>query len=257
MLSETTKRLINELAAIGILGARKVEERLDKQFLALQKLYKSSQLTQKQFVVLCTLNALISFQLSCRGEEYWQEFAEYFMHHEIGHGTLTEALRSFLLESRCNKRYRELKLRRLQKAQRVENLLFTSDLEQLYRDMLRLRDLLASAMRQEQHAKTIVFAVKIFGYAMRISGADFVPYPMEIDIPLDFRIQRITQLLGSSEDPISFWRSVARASRVPPLHIDSVLWNIASASYAELEESFKSDQGLLNSLKNIKSLLKL
>lgn len=40
-------------------------------------------------------------------------------------------------------------------------------------------------------SKTIVFAVKMFGYAARIVYGRFVSYPMQIPIPVDSRIRKL------------------------------------------------------------------
>jgi len=246
--------LINELKKIGLEGARKVEEKLDDQFLALGRLYRSAKLDKRKFVTLSTINALVSFQLSCKGEVYWQEFSDYFASSDTV-PEVVEALKEFLKSSRCNRRYLELKLTRLEKARQVERFLLSSNLEELYHNMKGLRDLLAKFMRQDPGAKTIVFAVKIFAYSMRASGSEFVPFPMEIDIPLDSRIQRLTARLGILGDPKIFWRRVAMSSGIPPLHLDSVLWTLLGTSREKLVSKLGHEPELLNTLLKVRSLI--
>jgi len=65
----------------------------------------------------------------------------------------------------------------------------------------------------------------MFGYASRIAFGEFIPYPMEIDIPKDFRIENYTKRL-TSQDPVKFWREIALEVSIPPLHIDSILWPV-------------------------------
>ncbi len=89
-----------------------------------------------------------------------------------------------------------------------------------------LRNDIAEALGSPKTAKTVVFAVKMFGYAGRIAfGGEFVPYPMEIDIPEDVRIKAYTERI-TNEPPVSFWRRVAEETGIPPLHIDSILWPV-------------------------------
>lgn len=60
-----------------------------------------------------------------------------------------------------------------------------------YQNMLNLRNIIAQSMDCKPDAKTIVFAVKMFGYGARIVFGRFVPYPNEIPIPVDSRIRKI------------------------------------------------------------------
>ena len=91
--------------------------------------------------------------------------------------------------------------------------------------MLKFRNDLVKVMRAKEDAKTIVFAVKMFGYASRIVFREFVPYPMEIPIPKDFRIENYTRRF-TSEDPVKFWERISKEVGIPPLHIDSILWPV-------------------------------
>ena len=96
-----------------------------------------------------------------------------------------------------------------------------------YENMVLLRDELAKQLNSKPTAKTVVFAVKMFGYAMRIATGEFIPYPFVIPIPVDSRIERFTKQL-SGEDPLQFWNRTAEETEVPPLHIDSILWPVLS-----------------------------
>jgi len=97
------------------------------------------------------------------------------------------------------------------------------DPQKYYSNMVELQRDLAQVLGTRRNAKTVVFAVKMFGYAMRIATGEFRTYPMEIPIPVDSRIEKLTKRFGDVK-PISFWNSVARSANVPPLHIDSILW---------------------------------
>lgn len=97
-----------------------------------------------------------------------------------------------------------------------------------------LRNDIAEALGSPKTAKTVVFAVKMFGYAGRIAFGEFVPYPMEIDIPEDVRIKAYTERI-TNEPPVSFWRRVAEETGIPPLHIDSILWPVLGGKREVME----------------------
>ncbi len=211
--------LIDELRKFSIEDARIAEEFLDEQFLSLKELY--SEISDKDiFPILVVLNALISYQLTGTGEMYWDEFSKYFSNACIEDPI--ESMIKFLEDSKFNRRLHLQKKRRIKKMENVISILIENQ-DEFYQDMVALRDLLAKVMNQSKSAKTIVFSVKMFGYAMRIKSGKFIPYPYEIDIPLDSRIKRISETLGV-EDPLSFWREVSTEIKIPPLHIDSLLW---------------------------------
>ncbi len=210
-------RIADLIREIGIDGARYIEENVDPQFQALLFLYEHMK-DKKLFVPLVVANALASYQLSGKGEEWWWEFARWFAENPVTDIAGTYSV--FLPASRTNRRLVDSKVKRLRRA---EAFLQGMDPEDYYEDMVRLRDGLAKVLGTNGNAKTVVFAVKMFGYAMRIATGEFRPYPFEIPIPVDSRIRRLTKKLGG-EDPIEFWNRVAKKTNVPPLHIDSILW---------------------------------
>lgn len=197
--------LVNALREIGIEGARYVEEHGDPQFQAIKRFPDPRG---------ALANALVSYQLSMRGEDYWNAYASFFSFHPL-------SLSNFLLFLKThNPRLFPAKKRRLE---RIWGFLERMDPEHYYGDMVALWQDLAGVLGTKKEGKTVVFAVKMFGYAMRILTGKFIPYPMEVPIPLDSRILRLTRSL-TSQDPLSFWFQVSQGSGVPPLHIDSLLW---------------------------------
>ncbi|NPA22325.1 MAG: N-glycosylase/DNA lyase, partial [Candidatus Micrarchaeota archaeon] len=88
----------------------------------------------------------------------------------------------------------------------------------------RMRDLQLFLERiMGSKGKTIVFAVKMYGYGARILTGRFIPYPMEVEIPWDSRIQKLSRLLGYKKED---WQSLSQETHIPPLHLDSILWPI-------------------------------
>jgi len=186
MLEELKERL----RRLGLRGALEVEER-DPQYKALRYLYKRKGWEALPLVVG---NALVSYQLPMRGEEYWWAFAR-----SAGEGT---ALEEFV--GRHNRRLLPAKLKRLKRGRVVwERVERDWGLEELYR---RLRALYG---RQ----KTVSFAVKMAGYFKRAAGEEVV-FPFSIPLPYDSRIARLSKALGVGR---AFWDELAEEVGIPPL----------------------------------------
>ena len=209
--------IVELIRGFGIEGARYIEEHIDPQFQALLHLYENTK-DKERFAPLVIANALVSYQLSGRGEDWWWEFARYFSENLVA--DFAGAYKVFLPQSRTNRRLVDVKVRRLRRA---EAFLQNMRPEEYYGNMIALQTDLARILGTKKNAKTIVFAVKMFGYAMRIATGEFRPYPMEIPIPVDSRIRKLTERLDK-DNPARFWQDVAEQTGVPPLHIDSILW---------------------------------
>ena len=72
----SNSRIIEILKGIGIEGAKYIEENIDPQFQAVNYLYEH--VDDDKFVPLVVANAIVSYQLSGKGEEWWWEFAKWF-----------------------------------------------------------------------------------------------------------------------------------------------------------------------------------
>ena len=160
------------------------------------------------------------------GERWWNTFSREFRNRELG--DLLKEYSAFL--ERYKVRLLPQKLRRVRKLWTTLSDLTERDLRGYYEDMLSFRDLVASSLGASRLAKTVVFSVKMFGYASRIAFKRFIPYPMEIDIPVDIRVKKISEVIFgeslSEAKVISLWRGISAESRIPPLHIDSVIWHL-------------------------------
>ena len=221
---EKVQRLVEILGGLGLDCAKTIEEKVDLQFDALKNLRENLK-NDELFIKLVIANALASYQLSGKGEDWWWEFSRYFSENPP-EGGIAEAYAGFLPKSRTNRRLVVGKLKRLERLEPFLEGLSLEDLREYYFEgMERLRDELARILGSRRSAKTIVFAVKMFGYAGRIAFGEFVPYPMAIEIPDDVRINTYTKRL-TSEPPVSFWARIGREVGIPPLHIDSILWPV-------------------------------
>ncbi|NJE84681.1 N-glycosylase/DNA lyase [Thermococcus sp. CX2] len=217
-------RLKEILSELGIECARTIEEKVDLQFPALENLHKNLK-DSELFIKLVIANAIVSYQLTATGEEWWWEFSMHFSRNPPREG-IAKAYSEFLPASKTNRRLVSGKVRRLQKLEPFLEKLSLEDLKGYYfTGMSALRDDLAQVLGSKRSAKTIVFAVKMFGYAGRIAFGEFVSYPTEIEIPDDVRINAYTKRF-TNEPPVRFWSRIAEEVGIPPLHIDSILWPV-------------------------------
>ncbi len=238
--------LINLLKKLTLEDIRIIEENFDEQFKAVKYLYKNTN-NKDSFPLLVILNALVSYQLNTTGENYWWEFAKYFSNKEIKDEI--EDMKDFLKNSKGNKRYLNIKIKRLEKIRPYISYI-KEGYEEFYEDMVKLRDFLANVMNQNKNAKTIVFSVKMFGYAMRIYIGKFIPYPFEIAIPLDSRIKKITEKF-TEEDPIKFWFKVSKETSIPCLHIDSIIWTLYRKDPEEIKNYLPEKYKILKKIREI------
>ncbi|SMP16049.1 DNA-(apurinic or apyrimidinic site) lyase [Desulfurobacterium pacificum] len=181
-------------------------ERNDRQFKALERLYERFKEREEEFYRLVLINALMSYQLQMKGEEYWEKFAEFFSNSK-GMEDFEEFLKRF------NRRFLSAKLKRLKKA---IDCVSQIKVEQV-RDAGQLVEELAKCMGQRKDSKTIVFAVKMLNYAVKVAEGDELEGLEEIAIPLDSRIGRI------SKDR-DFWRKLSEKTGILQIKLDAIFW---------------------------------
>lgn len=270
-----------KLSVIGLERILILEEQ-DPQFLAMKNLSKISDVR-----IVCTLalmNALVSYKLSSKGENYWMEFSKYFsiINPSINWNELPEIMLSFMKNSRGNRILIEQKYSRLKV---LKNSGFLADLKEKFdyyiNNLEVLRYHLAKSLNTDVNSKTIVFAIKMLYYAFRASTGRIVVLPMSIPIPIDLRIATMSYITGiiNIEPPVKSlqesadlimknyenaqkaWNIVAQISQIPPLHIDSIIWPLLDIArknnynkYATLKMSEKIFSNLWKDLdKNLLS----
>ncbi|WP_456416099.1 N-glycosylase/DNA lyase [Methanocaldococcus sp.] len=236
MNSEKIEKLKSILKELGINTARELEENVDLQFLYLKNLQKNLK-DDELFIKLVILNALVSYQLSSTGELWWKEFSNYWSDKEIKDDDIFKEYKDFLLNCKSNRRLLNIKIKRIDKIKPFLENLNIEDIKEYYKNMNIFRNHIANQLKTKKESKTVVFTVKMFGYASRISFNNFIPYPMEIEIPKDSRIEKYTKKF-TNEDPIKFWKKIGKETNIPPLHIDSILWPVLGKSY-EVRERLK------------------
>ncbi|WP_292459986.1 N-glycosylase/DNA lyase [Methanothermococcus sp.] len=212
------------LKELGIESAKTIEENVDLQYHYLENLQKTLN-NNILFLKLVIINAVVSYQLSTTGENWWKEFSEYNWNDiPKNKNDLFEEYILFLSNSKGNKRLNNIKINRINKIKPFLDDLSIADLENYYYNMNTLRDDIAKQLNTKKESKTVVFAVKMFGYASRIVFKKFIPYPFEIGIPKDSRIEKYTKRF-TDDDVIKFWNNISIETGIPPLHIDSILWS--------------------------------
>lgn len=202
----------------------KIESR-DRQYIALKDLY-SNFLDKDFYLCLILANSLICYQLSSSGEEYWEEFSGYFSENNISSkDEILPRLKAFMLSSKWNKRLQNIKLKRLDKLKIVLDIIIKNEYL-YYKDMNKLLNILSDTMKQKKDAKTIVFAIKMFGYGGRVRFDELVYFPTQIMIPVDSRLQNIYNKYNLDRDLkiMDFYKKIWDSLNIPLLHLDSILW---------------------------------
>lgn len=219
------EKLLRLLSSLTMKDIEKIE-REDEQFKAISSLTKVWGWRSMPIVIG---NALISYQLSSKGEEYWWEFSEFFSRKMPSWNNL----KIFLKSSEGNKRLREIKDRRIDKTKKI--------LEGIKLEDASFKDLWRSLGKEfGLEKKTTVFAVKMFGYGKRAITNKFEAFPMEIPIPTDSRVMKFTERIAGlkkEKDVRRFWKTVAERVNIPPLHIDSIIWTRALTNHFPLFKS--------------------
>jgi len=109
------QKLYNKLIKYNIKDAINFEE-IDRQFLALKDLYLNKKMNNKNYLFLIITNSLICYQLSGKGEDYWEEFSEILENKEFNNfPEIYNFFEKFIPESRNNRRFIETKLKRVSK----------------------------------------------------------------------------------------------------------------------------------------------
>jgi len=207
-LPEKIRRLTELLKEFTLEDIERIESS-DRQFRALEELFRELK-NPREFLKLVVINALLSYQLQMKGEEYWEAFSEFFKKRSL------EAFPRFL--SLYNRRFLGARLRRFERVKRcVEELFDRFSVDEIGKNLFILVDFLSECLGQKRDAKTVVFAAKMFMYGYKIA---FGRYPRGLDrieIPLDSRLKRIIP-------DVRQWRELSEKVGIPPLRLDGLIW---------------------------------
>ncbi|MCE4628001.1 MAG: N-glycosylase/DNA lyase [Desulfurococcales archaeon] len=189
--------------------------------------------------VLAVLNALASYRLAMRGEDWWSCWAEHMERaRPAGLPGAVAAEIEFLDRCRGAAIQREAKKRRVLRAGREAR----TALQRLLENPLSVLDsaawlveALSRALRASPRSKTIVFAAKMAYYAARAAGARRLG-PWDVDIPVDVRVacflystglaraRSYRDLVSRPEQAQQAVRRLAAATGIPPINLDTIFW---------------------------------
>lgn len=221
-----SEKLIEILGKYTISDILELEQK-DRQFIAIKKLGENLK-NKSYFLSLVITNALLCYQLSSSGEEYWEEFCQFASEYQFWEWFKTSVLKEFfeifLIQSKWNKRLINMKKIRINKILKFIQK-FKENEAFYYENMLVFLEDLSSAMSQKKTAKTLVFAVKMFSYGACIYFDKFILVPYEVAMPMDSRILKITKIYNNSWlDPLVFWFKISEKVGIPCIHLDVLLW---------------------------------
>jgi len=239
--------LANILKDIGLSRILSIES-IDPQFISIKSL---AEICKLKTPLLTYLNALISYRLNCKGELYWLEFSEFFRssklcneyERDLNVNVKDQILRSFnefLRMSKCNRVSIQAKLKRLIRISGMLELIYDT---MLHKDFFKLWKLTYGLLKTRPESKTVVFSVKMAYYGLRAIEQYLNPLPMNIPIPVDIRIAKVTyysrlligltnwrELYMNTRAVVDVWNKIAHLSLIPPLHIDSLIWLLLNKS---------------------------
>lgn len=218
---------------------KQIEEN-DPQYISLKNLYFNIQ-NKDFYLSLIITNALVCYQLSSQGEEYWEEFHQYFSKKSPQNKTeIISDMILFLKQSKGNKRILNMKIKRLEKVGLFLEKFFWNE-KFYYENMQSLQTDLAKSMKQKIHDKTIVFTIKMFWYWARTQFEIFHYFPFEIPIPIDSRLTKLYQIYNKNSNIKieEFYSLLSQKLWIPPLHLDAILWGW-KFNFSKIESSVEN-----------------
>ncbi len=256
-MNSVKERIASLLRGLGINWVRGGFEERDPQYLTVARLCRGFGHDVEVALRLTILNALVSYQLAGKGEDHWNYFANYFIGNKPVN--LCEDFINYVMSSRYLVRYRDSRVRRIRN---VCPQIAKLSLSRYLNDLSSLWRLLSNITKTRGDEKTIVFAVKMAYYVGRACGLE-VLVPMEIPIPVDYRVTVITICSGLITVTVSppdnaadlarelmtrrraeiqhVWNEIGRLSGIPPLNLDSVVWVLGGLL---INSSFNIDKAI-------------
>ncbi len=212
-------------------------ESRDRQYKALEKLFASLK-EPELFLKLIVINALLSYQLQMKGENYWETFSRFFSQNpELS--KFEEFLKLY------NRRFLSSKLKRFKRVIKcLEKIIEEGSILRFGNNLKDLVRKLASCLNQREDSKTIVFAAKMFMYGYRIALGEEPKGLEDIAIPVDSRLSKINP-------DKEFWKELSNKSGIPQIHLDAIFWIPAGMKEEELKELPENLRTKLEQLRKI------
>lgn len=200
------------------------------------------------FAVLMMILGLNDYQLKGKAEvAYWLPIMEHL--NRSSTPTTPEDLISILAPFYKTERIGDSKIVRLEKFLQSElaRRLWNQNSQTMANEFINIWRELTRTMGQRPEDKTIVFSMKCLGIALMQNGEygfNFNPIP----IPVDSRVIRFTKQMGfGSDNPNhvrNYWNEILRElqathPKLNMIHLDSLVWQIASYEQEQLMECFE------------------
>ncbi len=216
---------------------RRLEDE-DPQYLSVRDLVEKRGINETS--VLAVLNALVSYRLAMRGEDWWRCWSRYHINIPVRNDlvALVEDETRFVEECRGAVFQRSAKIKRLQRMRSrglpVLRILYGSPLR-IFDSAQWLIKGLAQALSSKPYAKTIVFAAKMAYYTGRTVNRERMA-PWDAMIPVDLRVACFLYSTGIIEttgyreimrDPRKAQEAILELAKqigVPPLNLDTLFW---------------------------------
>ena len=209
-------------------------EQKDPQFLALQNCRSNiGNKDENLFLYSVIQCSIVSYQIAGSGElwrtEFWEKVQKdwnILLNTRNNNESNTERRFKFLKTSKNNKRIYNIKKSRIDK---LNNILKTEkDFLKYHNNLENLNKILAKTMWTKIYSKTIVFAIKMFGYAYTIISWKNINYPININIPVDSRLKKIYSLNTNKEttneiEICEYFNKLSQNFNIPPLDLDTIL----------------------------------
>lgn len=231
-----------ELSAVirGLKGLIREFERSDPQYIAAAEIGRVLGCSKASVVIVA--NALVSYQLTSTGEEYWSSFAEWVKSRGSGVGP-REINESFLRATPLNAIGRRQKLervRRFYESPLPEEL--ERSFEQHCSNLRAFAKRVSEAIGARPDSKTVVFAAKMLRYLCLACGLEpggGLPMPIDrrnatalllscVVKGCEGAVEQCAKDLVTRHRRVALeaWEEVCRAAEVDCLELDALVWRV-------------------------------
>ncbi len=186
-------------------------------------------------LAIVVANALISYKLRLPGEDYWTEYARWWLHRPTPRSgeDIVKTVEEFLKAKGVAANVEQKEARLAKALPLIHQLLEEKDVV----DLKAILEASHRTLKQKGYSKTLHFAAKMAYYVARALGVRVVGVDSEvIEIPVDRRMALLTSSSGMVRACPSelytrlrdlatrAWRMVARASGKPVVRLDALVW---------------------------------
>jgi len=259
-------KLSHVLASLGFDNIIKFDL-YEPEYRVLKRIYEAG-IEPRYLALIAILAGINDYQLGKGGAEvYWETLLNTFEKFgAVNNLSQAEILMKAFLAEPINARFRNTKIGRLNKLFKLN---FCRWLIENYEDTLKnpvmLWRRLALDLNNQMHQKTIVFAMKTLDLTNLIINGEYLPFPENTPIPVDFHTRNMAISTGiiteyiDDDEVREAWAKVARETSkilnktVNLLRIDSIAWQLGKIAY---KNNYKKEETIENIQKYLTETLK-